>query len=212
MDKNYWEQVYSKQNSISLPSLFAKFVLENYTKPQDRLVELGCGNGRDAVFFANNNISVLAIDQCSNEIDFLASTFQANKNIDFIAGDFTALEKSATYKSQIVYSRFTLHSIKENQETDVCNWAYAVLQENGFFCIEVRGQKNEIYKLGEQAENEEHAYIYNNHYRRFLDFVGFQQKLETIGFAIEFAAEEKGFAPFNGDNETYIRIIAKKIC
>jgi len=36
-----------------------------------RMIDLGCGNGRDSVFFAKHRISVIAIDQVVSEIDFL---------------------------------------------------------------------------------------------------------------------------------------------
>jgi hypothetical protein len=34
--------------------------------------------------------------------------------------------------------------------------------------------------------------------------------LKSLGFVVDFASEQKGFAPFAGKDETYIRIIAKK--
>jgi len=58
--------------------------------------------------------------------------------------------------------------------------------------------------------NQPNAYILNNHYRRFLNFELFLNRLKDVGFTIDFAAEEKGFAPFNGDDETFIRVIATK--
>ena len=59
------------------------------------LLELGCGNGRDALFFAKNKIRTTAIDQVADEISYLAShcatTTKGIANPHFIAGDFTNL-------------------------------------------------------------------------------------------------------------------------
>ncbi len=56
------------------------------------LLELGCGNGRDALFFAKNKIQTTAIDQVSEEISYLAShcatTTNGVANPHFIAGGF----------------------------------------------------------------------------------------------------------------------------
>lgn len=208
MDNNYWEKFYSKQNAELRPSLFAVYVNELFNNNKKKIIELGCGNGRDSIFFANNSHNILAIDQCESEIKFLQNQYKQLNNIVFRCDDFTSL--SLDNKYDIVYSRFTLHSIRKEEERRVLQWAYESLNEGGLFCIEVRGHKNEIYKLGEPVDNEPDAYIYNDHYRRFLNFETLCNDLKELGFTITFAAEEKGFAPFNGEDETYIRVIVKK--
>lgn len=208
MDKNYWKNIYSKQSEGELPSLFARYIAENYSIESKSIIELGCGNGRDAIFFANANANVTAIDQCDNIIELLDLRFQKVDNLKFICTDFTCLDDSTKY--DIVYSRFTLHSISKVQEKNVVNWAYRNLNPKGKLCIEVRGKKNEIYKVGLPVEGEPDAFILNDHYRRFLHFESFCKELEEIGFKLVFAKEEKGFAPYNGTDETYIRVIATK--
>lgn len=49
MDKNYWETFYLKQNAELKPSLFPRYVADLLLAPKE-IVELGCGNGRDALF------------------------------------------------------------------------------------------------------------------------------------------------------------------
>lgn len=211
MDKNYWESFYLNKKLTSEPSLFAKFVYENYLHKNGygNLIELGCGNGRDAVFFAKNNVGTIAIDQCEHEIASLKQKNIETKNIEFKCADFTTLENHNIY--DVIYSRFTLHSVSEEQEERVINWAYKVLLKFGIFCIEARGQKNEIYQLGQKVENENDAYIWENHYRRFINFEKLCKRLEKIGFKLEYSKEQQGFAPFNGTDETFFRIIAKKL-
>jgi len=207
-DKTYWENYYAKQNAELKPSLFARYVLENVIKEHKSIIELGCGNGRDAIFFANENLEVYAVDQVFDEVKFLKNRYFHLKNCTFECADFTNLDNSRNF--DIVYSRFTLHSIAEYQEEKVVQWAFQNLSPNGKFCIEVRGQKNEIFGKGSLVESQPNAFIYNDHYRRFLNFDVFVNKLIVVGFVIDFAAEEKGFAPFQGENETFIRIIATK--
>lgn len=208
MDKNYWEQFYSKQNAEFAPSLFAEYVVKNVAITGKDFVELGCGNGRDATFFAQNGYTVLAIDQCSSEILLLQNRYSNCENLKFECADFTNLQQCAEY--DVVYSRFTLHSISKEEQNRVVDWAYSSLKKNGVFCVEVRGQKNEIYKVGDAVANEKDAYVLNNHYRRFLNFDEFKNELISKGFSLDFAQEDKGFAPFNGTDETFIRVIARK--
>ena len=207
-DKEYWENYYSQRTAEINPSLFAQYVKENVIQNHKSIIELGCGNGRDAIYFAANSFEVVAVDQVSNEIEFLKYRYNQLKNIDFECTDFTNLDNSR--KFDLVYSRFTLHSITENQENHVIDWAFENLNANGKFCVEVRGQKNEIFGKGTPVENQANAYIFDDHYRRFLNLETFVNKLITIGFVIEFSAEEKGFAPYKRTDETYIRVIAAK--
>jgi len=208
MDKEYWSSYYKSLNHVLKPSLFARYVMSDIIKEHLSLVELGCGNGRDAICFANENINVLAVDQCEDEIKLLNNRYKQLQNIEFVSGDFSKLDDGRNF--DIVYSRFTLHSVSKEQESRTLNWAYRNLNLNGCFCIEVRGEKNEIYKKGEKVIGEENAFILDGHYRRFLNFDELCNSLAQIGFTIEYASEEKGFAPFNGEDETYIRVIAKK--
>lgn len=209
MDKNYWENYYSKQNSELKPSLFARYVVNVAGADRKSVVELGCGNGRDAVFFANEGMDVLAVDQVESEIKFLENRYKQLQNLKLKCADFTEFHTDGRF--DIVYSRFTLHSISAEQEERVLRWAHSALNANGLVCIEVRGQKNEIYKKGIPVEGEKDAYILDDHYRRFINFDFLCGEIVKIGFNLVFAAEDKGFAPFNGGNETYIRVVAKKI-
>lgn len=205
MDKNYWENYYKDSGNTRKPSPFAEWVFEYHLKKDSSLIELGCGNGRDSIFFAQQGINVLAVDQCVEEINALASQVN-HPNIKFLAGDFTNLKTEEKFDA--IYSRFTLHSITEEDENNVLDWIKNNLKSDGKLLIEARGHKNEIYKLGEPVENQPHAYIYENHYRRFVELKTLNRKLMERGFNIELSTEEKGFAPYNGTNYTFIRVVA----
>ena len=208
MDKNYWESFYLNQNADLKPSLFAKYIVENIAGQRTTLIELGCGNGRDAVFFANEGLTVRAIDQCASEIDFLKNSHQNLPTIQFIQGDFTNMEDGKNF--DLIYSRFTLHSVSGKQQEKVTRWAYSNLNPQGRFCIEVRGHKNEIYGIGEPVEGEKDAFIYEGHYRRFIKLTSLCKDLEDVGFQLKIAEEKKGFAPYKNKNEVFIRVIAQK--
>ena len=96
MDKSYWSKFYTKHSWGEKPSLFVGFVWENYLALRGnnlKLIELGCGNGCDSVYFAKNGINVLGIDQCENMIATLNKCHKS-ANLSFKSGDFTALQKA----------------------------------------------------------------------------------------------------------------------
>lgn len=210
-DKNYWRNYYQAHLSTKEQeqSNFASFCVERFFKAGANLIELGCGNGRDSVYFANNGIKTLGIDQCENVIDFLNKN-HGSKNLSFKSGDFTALSNAVELigvKFDIIYSRFTLHSISAKQQENLFEWIRANLKASGILAIECRGYKNSLYRLGVMVE--EDAFIYENHYRRFVNFEGL---CEALGkdYDILFAKEDRGFAPFNGEDDYFVRVIARK--
>ena len=54
-DKEYWTKYYEDNSKPTNASTFAEFVLPKLEKNKC-LIELGCGNGRDSVYFSQNNI------------------------------------------------------------------------------------------------------------------------------------------------------------
>tara|TARA_B110000285_G_scaffold206038_1_gene244267 strand:+ start:13 stop:654 length:642 start_codon:yes stop_codon:yes gene_type:complete len=207
-DKKYWSNYYgellSKQKHLT-PSPFAQFLIENnYLTRAKTLIELGCGNGRDALFFAKKNIKVTAIDQCSNTTELL----NTHENILSFSADFTKLE-NLSEKVNIVYSRFTLHSINEQDESETLNWAFENLTAGGFFCIEVRTTKDPLCGKGEDKGN--NIWFHNSHHRRFLEAESFKLKLENIGFKTELFIESNGFAIHNDEDPIVLRAIVKKL-
>lgn len=207
MEKDYWENYYNSKKAPLQPSLFAEFVLEKYLKHGQKLIELGCGNGRDSIFFASHGVNVLAIDQCASEILQLSKE-NTNGNLEFKNSDFTKLNVNETF--DIVYSRFTMHSIAKTEELKVLNWAFEHLNAGGKLLIEARGKNNELFRLGEPVQDDTDAYIYEDHYRRFIDLNVLKKELMECGFIILSAEEKSGFAPFNGTDQTFIRVVASK--
>lgn len=204
-DREYWENYYATRKTPFAPSLFARHTLATYLKHGDTLIELGCGNGRDAIHFSEHGIRVDAVDQCARELDYLGRTY-ARDGLRFRAGDFTRLDYGPRYRH--IYSRFTLHSIPSERQEGLLKWIAATLEPGGLFHLEARGMKNELCKQGLAVSGEPDAYILDGHFRRFLDLDETCNALKLAGLAIVDAVEAPGFSPFGDQDETFMRIAA----
>ena len=73
MDKEYWSSYYLKHGqdkAIAMHSSFSEFCQSKYfLNNQFSIVELGSGNGRDAIYFAHHAHQVIALDQSTIAID-----------------------------------------------------------------------------------------------------------------------------------------------
>lgn len=207
MDYSYWDNYYANQKTASdAPTHFAQSVKPLLEKGRT-LLELGCGNGRDSLFFSRNDLKVIAIDQSQSMINKL-TTAKGDENIEFIANDFVHSNVLLDNNVDYVYSRFTMHSITDAEESLLINKVFSCLKEDGLFFIEARSVKDDIYGLGDNLGD--HAFFYNEHYRRFIILDNLLSKLKTEGFSIQYSDEDKGYAVYKDENPVVIRVIAKK--
>ncbi|MBZ7969318.1 class I SAM-dependent methyltransferase [Campylobacter molothri] len=207
-DRNYWSAFYAKNQEPFEHSLFATFCLK-YFKKDFSILELGCGNGRDALFFAKKGCKVKALDLCENEIRFLNDNYK-NENLEFFCVDFCNFLDDKKYDG--IYSRFTLHSISKDQQDKLFKNIPCLLKEKGLLCIEARGKKNSLFGKGERVVNNNgggYCFIFEEHFRRFLDFDELKQCVKALGLEILYAKEDKGFAPFKNEDDYFIRLIAQ---
>lgn len=210
-DEEYWNHYYSDKVFGSewgdTPSLFACFTFQKYMEVGKELIELGCGNGRDSLYFARKGINVTGIDASEVVIRGLQKAIDMD-NCIFICDDFVNAEAIYQIQYDYCYSRFTLHAINEQQEEQILLKAFGMIKEKGYLFIEARSIHDGKYGIGQKVEK--NAYIYDGHYRRFIDLAELVIKLERIGFTVVEQGESGEFAPMKGDNAVCVRIVAQK--
>jgi len=214
MDKIYWDNYYQKHGkdkSISKHSSFAQFCLDNFFSDKSlNVLELGSGNGRDAIFLASHKHKVIAIDQSTAAIDIEKQSLDSEfskylepKALDFIKENYTQYEDIDAF-----YSRFTIHSITKEDETLLLPNVYNALNCNGLFCIEVRTTKDPLFGVGEPCG--ENTFITDNHKRRFIDSKVFRRQVSDLGFKELYFIEQDNLSIYKHDNPVLMRIILQK--
>lgn len=207
MDTKYWNDYYKKNVLTTEPSLFSKEIVKRIgNQSGKKLIDLGCGNGRDSVFFNEQGLCVTAIDSAESTIEALKK--ENGDKIIFLCGDFTKKENLLEENYDYVYSRFTIHAITEDNQKELLKNVYDALRPKGEFFIEVRSINDEIFGKGEKRSDRE--YIYEGHYRRFIKKSELVQQLQQVGFTILSEEEKRGFAPFGNQDPMVIRIVAAK--
>lgn len=205
-DVEYWNEFYNRDSMTThFPSEFAKFVMQ-YLESGKKLMDIGCGNGRDSLYFADNNLIVTGVDASETAIKKLQ-----NRHIDnglFVCDDFVTCKALYQVQYDYFYSRWTIHAITDVQEAELLNNIYNSLNEDGLLLIEARSINDELYGKGEQVGK--NAFKYNGHFRRFIDKNELKEELESLGFEISYLKEDNGFSRTPESDPTLIRIIAKK--
>ena len=207
-DTDYWNAYYDKGiREIIQPSKFAVDIADRLVTGRS-ILDLGCGNGRDSIFFANKGLIVTAIDASDGIIGKLQDEYRDNENLRFLCDDFVCSSALFVGQYDYCYSRFTLHAINDAQQKELLKNVYNVLKSGGEFYIEVRSIHDPIYGMGEKVG--ENAYKYNGHYRRFLNIDNLVDECKEVGFNVVYAEESTGFAPFGDDDPPVIRVILSR--
>lgn len=135
-DRKYWNTYYKKGLAPKGPSCFAK-VIGRYLEKDKQILELGCGNGRDSLFFSKLGLRVTSIDASDVVIDKLQKYIRdANiKNIWFLCDDFVNSSLMKTQQYDYIYSRFTLHSINAKQQGELFHNVKNALKKGGIFLL-----------------------------------------------------------------------------
>lgn len=207
----YWDKFY-KQNIVRVPSQFCVMVATE-ADTETCIVEFGCGNGRDSLYFSKIGFSTCSMDLSAEAV---ASCRQSAgvaglQNITFEAGsiadetDVTGLISAARQKTKTGkitgYSRFVMHSIDDEQESNFLRYVSKNMQPREIIFLE--------YRSREDANLEK---IFDGHYRRFVDTTEFIKKAtEQFGFKINYQITGQGMARFKQEDPFVSRVILEKI-
>lgn len=192
------------RNDELLPSSFAMYARTLLTEKERNVIIPGCGNGADALYFAGENYNVLAISDVEEDIKYLNQHHKHFKNIRFLYADHTQLlNESILY--DMVYSRSVLNKLSEEEQNQLLRWSYRHLKNGARLCIETSGKITPTLKNTTTApQSKEKSQL------RAIDFKALCTQLENLGFNLDFAKEEKLFSPHKSEEETLIRIVARK--
>lgn len=203
----YWNRYYGARRSPvpNIPSQFAAFTAMEVT-PETTIVDVGCGSGRDSLFFAGAGFKVLGVDASSAAVDLCQRTAM-ERRIDtarFICCDVddpTLGEKisDATDGRLVIYARFFLHAIPEEAEIAFLRTA-SKLETVDLLAIEFRTDRD-----AQQTK------VTDSHYRRFIPPLDFLARAAKFGFSPVYFTEGFGFAKYRNDDAHVARALLRRV-
>ena len=203
----YWDKFYesdSVDKSINdVPSQFAVFALnELIDEDIHHVVEFGCGTGKDSIFFANNNLQVLAFDTsisaiklCQDNSSNKLSSFKRIKNFDE-----TANVVKDIHERLCIYTRFFIHALSDEEILNFTTHLANISKPNDLFISEFR-------ILGDEKNKKETS----KHFRNYIDPDKFLNTVTSHNFKIKYNITGTGYAKYRDDDALVMRLIAEKI-
>ena len=206
--KKYWDRFYSKKKKFPR-STFANFCKKKFIRNKQKnkkLIDLGCGNGRDTIFFSNKIYS-FGVDRSEEAITNLQRKYSSNINLNFKKGDLENLNFKTLGKFDYIYCRFLFHAINKKIQTRIFNNLKYLMKKKCLLMVEFRTDKDPLKNFGKKISKSER---YTNHYRRFINLAEFEKIIKKGGFKIKYKTEKKGLSIFNKDNPVLARLIFTK--
>lgn len=206
----YWENFYAHQGAMR-PSSFAEFMAPRLPAGA-RVLEFGCGHGRDALHFARGGTTVVGADASHEAIaaarrqategDLARAQFEVVDLSDTAALDahlqVQARAAAAAGQAVVVYCRFFLHAIPADLEARLIDALCRHLTAGFQFAAEFRTDHDEKLKKS----------FGTTHYRRFIDPELLISRLERErGATREFVQIGFGLSVYAGEDPHLCRMI-----
>jgi SAM-dependent methyltransferase len=186
----FWEHYYAGLISgdselVEQPSPFAEWVLprvkacdtENGVAPT--LLEVGCGNGRDAIYFARCGVAVTATDRCPEAIKLTGSRLPEGSR-----AEVASASELPVGKVNFAFARFVLHALDVAQQAKVLNW----VAENVTHAFFVETRSTNDPRCGKGVAVGDNAFV-DTHYRRFMSIDDLKHAAYAANLDVSFVEE-----------------------
>ncbi len=166
-----------------------------YVKPGDRVLDLGCGNGRMADIFNDSKIQYLGIDNSKELIEIARKRFQDKDWVKFEVGDISSVIPGLTRNPDLVLIIAVMHHIPTKKlKLKVLKNIYDLLKPGGRL---VMSNWNLWQTVGE-----------NKKFRYWKWLLNYRQKIKKGIWSLSDALVP--WKPLTNDNLRYVHSFKKR--
>lgn len=197
-----WDKLHkTRQVSLGKQTNFAKEV-QKIIPTQSKLLELGCGNGKDAFYFAQNGHKVTATDFSEVAIENNKKKYNS-RNLQFELLDISKPFNFPDNSFDVIYARLSFHYFTDNVTKEIFKELNRILKPNGLLCFICKSTTDPLYGKGEKIE--EDMFEENGHIRHFFSQDYIKECLKGL-FTIQ--KLELGEENFYNSPSTFVKVIA----
>lgn len=195
----YWLNFYNSVDTSQLEkeSGFARFVHETLRQRNEetkgiRVVDFGCGNCRDSIFFLREGYDVSSVDSGCDYSDVVPKFHKmAIDEYDITAAD-------------VLYLRFVVHALPSDYFIELLDkWS---LYKGKIVCIETRSSK--FITDEHSSETYFRSPIGESHFRQLYSLEHLS-KLLSRKMKILHASESRGYAKFGSEDPSCLRFVCE---
>lgn len=204
--KKLWQMKWNNESKQLFPNNFARRAF-NLIKQSNykTLLDLGCGNGRDSLYFARKKLKITAVDWSKSGLDHLRKLVIIKKigNLNIIEQDIPQL----TFKPNsfdIIYAHLSLHYFNDKTTKKIFNRLYDMLKKNGLIFIKCKSTNDILCGRGQKLEN--NMYSFQSHVRHFFS----KEYMMCLLARFQIIKIRKSSSIYHSYKSSFIEAIAKK--
>src|SRR3989338_464393 len=171
-DKTYWAKKWTKKTDA--PNSFARRALTLIRKKKlQTLLDLGSGDGRDSLYFANKGLTVYSLDFSKSGITMLK---KKNPAIKAFLGDIKKLPfKKNSF--DVIYAHLSLHYFTDSETKKIFARLHGILKKDGLLFVKRKSIHDPLFGRGKKIK--ENMYR-SGHTRHFFSIDYMQAQLKKF--------------------------------
>jgi SAM-dependent methyltransferase len=205
--QQHWEDIYRSDKQVAEANMPTEFVAEiiSLLPAGTTIVELGCGKGNDAAYFAQHGYSVLAIDFSQVMIQRNAERYRHLPTLTFQVANIDQPFPWENDSFGAVYARLSLHYFSDAVTKAVFQEIHRILKPEGLLAFLCKSVHDSLYGQGEKIEQD--MFMREGHVRHFFS-EDYAKACLGEGFKVE--TLQSGAASLNGRTAGFVKVIARK--
>ena len=158
----YPADAYSAADMSTFAQTFGGWLGKNI--PGGRLLELGCGAGRDCTYLASLGMQTVGIDFSRKAL--VKAAHISSKQVMLAQQTLSQGLPFAKDSFEAVYAHLSVHYFNDEVTAFIFSEVHRVLRLNGYFALRVKSVENELFGQGQVVGTD--MFSYEGHLRRFF--------------------------------------------
>lgn len=146
--KKHWQEIWRARRTDKVNNFARRAYVVIRKKGLKTVLDLGCGQGQDSLYFAKRGLQVTAIDHAQAQSQTLVQA-----GVRFIEKDLRKMSFSAN-SFDVIYAHLSLHFFKDADTKRIFKRIYKILKPGGLFFVKCKSTDDALFGKGRKiAEN-----------------------------------------------------------
>ena len=177
-EEEYWKTKWNKRELEEANDFARRSFSQIKDKNFKTLLDLGCGDGRDSLFFAKEGLNVTSVDFSESGIKKLNELIKEKelRNIKAIQTDIRKINFQDN-SFDVIYAHLSLHYFDDEITTQVFDKLFRILKKDGLIFIKCKSVEDALYGQGEKVGEDMYR---KGHLRHFFSEEYMKEKLRNF--------------------------------